>query len=235
MLGERAGASRPGKHASQVQHPHRGERPQTNGEWFWFCFTNFPDLKQRLHRHSRRLRMLRPFGGVARQARAAPGGVDRVFERGPVPGAARCLGGGTVWHAASRHAEHSHRGVAMVRKIAVDADPAPALHGVVAAQRIPGGLRRLAVDPEVVRTAQRSGGGPHIDCHVLQPARFQAPEIRHRQSHRAQCRGARGPYEERRGEHRIAACKRNLLRRRSLQVCEGKQLPECIADRHGNR
>ena len=81
---------------------------------------------------------------AAHVARAAAGGVDRILERLARPGAARFLG----LRAIGLGAEHAHRGVAVVREVAVDADPAVA-HRVEAAQRVPHRRQRLAVDAQI--------------------------------------------------------------------------------------
>src|SRR6185295_14661921 len=102
---------------------------------------------------------------VASEARAALRGMDRVFELESVPVAARSLRRSTVrWIA-----EHPHGRLAVVGEVAVDADPAPVLHRVVAAQRIPDLLWHLAVDLQVAGAAHRRGSGANINVDFLIP------------------------------------------------------------------
>ena len=69
-----------------------------------------------------RLRVALPFLVRAHEARAAARGVDGVLEDFAVPLAARVL----RLRAILAYPEHAQRGLAMVREIAVDADPAVA-------------------------------------------------------------------------------------------------------------
>src|SRR3954471_15592458 len=103
-----------------------------------------------------------PIRSAAHEAGAASGGVDRVFERFPVPGGAfffRIL-------PVPLRLQHFEGGIAVVREIAVDADPAIA-HWIEPAQRVPLRRRRPPIDTEVARAAKRGRSGAQIDCDVL--------------------------------------------------------------------
>src|SRR5690349_3464993 len=99
----------------------------------------------------------------------------------------------------------------MVRKVAMDADPAVA-HRVEAAQRIPDGWQRLAIDAQVAGAAKRERGSPQVDTHLLprQPAQFAV--LRHRGAQRSECLGARSADAIRRRQHGIFAGDRRHLR-----------------------
>src|SRR5687767_6389159 len=106
--------------------------------------------------------MLIPALTRADEPGAAAGDVDGVLKLFPLPRAARLLRARAI----VAGAKHAHRGVAMVRKIAVDADPAVA-QGIEAAERVPGRRRRLAVHAQIARAAQRDGGGARVDANLL--------------------------------------------------------------------
>ena len=176
VLGERAGAGRPGEHAREIEHAHACQRPRAGRQRLRRRIADAQDFEQGLRPDGGRVRMLRPFARAARESGAASGGVDRVlqFESVPVRACAHCR------LAFVRGAQHFHRGVAMMGKIAVDADPAAVAHRVKAAQRIARPVRRFAVDLQIARAAQRSGRRAGIDGDRLPPSRAQAPQFRRR-------------------------------------------------------
>ena len=132
VLGQRAGAGRPGEHARQVEHADARQRPVAFGELFRRAVADLDDLHQRQRGDRRGLRMLRPFVHAAHHAAGALGGDDRLLELERIPLRHRLA------HrlAILRHAEDAQGGGAVVREIGVDVAPAPVLRRIDAHDRV---------------------------------------------------------------------------------------------------
>ena len=140
--------------------------------------------------------------------------MDRILERESVPAAARLLGGGAIL----RGAEDAESRGAVIGEIAVDADPAVA-HRVEPAQRVPH-LRRLAVDAEVARAAQRRGGRAHVHRDALGTPAAQLPQLRGGEAERSERGGAGGADAVARPHHRVRTADVRRARRTEVRGLE---------------
>ena len=165
VLGQRAGAGRPGKHAREVEHADAVQRAIAGRQRLGRTVADADDLHQRQRRDGGRLRMACPFGVAAHHAAGALGGDDRLLEIGGVParhGARHRL-------ALLCHAEHAERGGTMVGEIAMQIAP-PSVAGRIDAHDAVARVRKRTVaELHVGPAAQRRRRLPQVDRHRLAP------------------------------------------------------------------
>ena len=175
--------------------------PLAVGQWLGLAVADLDDLHQRQRGDRGCLRMFGPFGHAAHHAARTLGGEDRLFQFERVP-----FGHGLPHRLPLLgHAEHIHRGGAVVREIGVDIAPAAVLRRVDAHHRVPVGRNRRAVDLQVMAAAQRSDRLAQIDRNLLAAAAAQLPQIGGGEPGRGQCRGTRRTDAERGRQYRVGA------------------------------
>ena len=126
MLGERAGASRTGKHAREIEHADARKRTVACRQRLGRAVADADDFHQRQGRNGSGLRMTGPFGLAAHHATGAFGGNDRLLEVSGIPAGHGARHRGAIL----RHAEHAECRRAMVGKIAMQIAPASVTAGI---------------------------------------------------------------------------------------------------------
>src|SRR5688572_25567542 len=217
MLGEALGAGRAGEHAREIEHAHARKRPRAGDRLPWRRVADAHDLEQRLVRHGLRVGMAQPLLLAAHVPRAAARGVDGVFQRLTRPRSA----GGFGLHAIGLSAQYAQRRLAMIWKIAVDADPA-VLHRIEAAQQVPHRRQRLAVHAQVGGATQRDGRGARVDAYAL---RLGVKPCSSNPERRQRGRGRGGNAIADR-QYGIIAANLDRALRRALQPCRSQNLAQ---------
>src|SRR5262249_14397925 len=121
MFGERAGTSRSGEDAREVDDADPRERPITGWKRFGGAVADANDLHERQRCDRSTLRMFRPFRVRSRHAPGALRSNDRLLEICSVPSGDCARHGLTM----RRYAEDAECRRAMIGKIAVEIGPAP--------------------------------------------------------------------------------------------------------------
>ena len=201
MLGQGAGAGRPGQDARQVEHPDARQRPIAVGQRLRRAVADLDDLHQRQRGDGGGLRVLGPFVHGAHHAAGALGGDDRLLELERVPLRHRLAHRLAIF----RHAEHAEGGGAMVREIAVEIAPAAVLGRIDAHDRVALGRHGRAVHLHVVPAAERGGRLARIDRDLLATPGAQLPQIGDGEADRRERGGTGLADAERRRQDRIGA------------------------------
>ena len=201
VLGQRAGAGRPGEDARQVEHPDAGERPVALGQRFRRASPILTISISGSEAIAAACGCLAHSSMRAHHAARALGGDDRLLELERVPLRHRLAHRVAIL----RNAEHAQRGGAMVREIAVDIAPAAVLRRIDAHHRVALGRHRRAVHLQVMAAAQRRGGVARYRPRPPAAPGAQLPQIGDREPGRGERGGARLADPERRRQYRIGA------------------------------
>jgi hypothetical protein len=176
VLGERARGGRARQHSRQVEHANAAEWTIACGKRLRRRIADPLDLEEGQAGDRHRLRMTRPLVAAADESGAAGRRVNRVFERRAVGRAHSGGDRGAV--GVCGEAEHGERRLAMVGEIAMKENPAVVAGLIEAAHCVEQFFRRLVVDAQIARAAQRRSGVAQIDRDLLRwPAVAQRPEL----------------------------------------------------------